>query len=1211
MRPPMPLQSAAALQQNEAFQQAHVHVHATPATQQPQQHATAAQQQLGLGLELTTQQSTHKAKLPPLELLVEHKLSYSSAATYQQQQQQQQSNYKDTTARCHSEQRSSISSPSSSEDCQTAARATVFDDAAENFIINFPAESSQQLQLLPLSETVSLLTHIEATVVDKQRAIRLSKNSASLIFTRKELNSNVAPSCQRRQHHSLYGAGERQRKQTKHLPPTRGQQQRRSLQLSYSSSGSGSSNQSGSNSRNNNNLVTTAGPNSAAHGGKLVPHHKHHTHTHSHNHTRSHGHGHGHAHSHAHGHGHGHGHGVGLTSPTAANGAGGVAASARKQLSYSWYAPVYSALEEELEQDSRDSSPIHNLANTKQQQRASSQQSATASHAAPQQQQQQQPQPPQLDSDTNETVALLETQTRNKINIIAASDAGAERKASQPTRISLSLPPHAHNSLSSSSLVNGTAASGHTALPGGAGLDVESSLGLSGGQLPRRRRFENFIKSLVGLKGSSSRDRERDRDRDRDRDREAMQQRPASPEIRITRTPSEQDVVLRDPSGRQLAPHASRLSISGSSSSLNVVQQKLWHMMRREGSASSLHHEKSQSIVQYTGLRKCETVLALTRQSQSQRESQAHGHSLHPLGGGGGDHEGSARHGGSGIFSAGGVEQIRPLNRLRNSVTSINGATCSRCSSLLSLAASGSRYSLANGFVPRPDSAQSLSRRRSSVEEPHINVNAQIRLSNGSACGSVAASVSSPSPPSNVTTATLHSNNNNNNNNSTASAEEPAAATTPTTTTGGELGAFGTTHAYPLTVSSLLSMASANQAAQACCVRDGIALKRREMLPSAEATPSAGTPATPLAATFQQFTCKLCLIDVESLAESTTLLHCGCQFCTECMRAYVEFEITEGAYEISCPDAKCPAQGAISLPEIANLTTTNLLKKHHRYRLNREIELDKTRTWCPRAGCETICMVGAPAPVTASASASAPAADAAAVAVAGSICQMDESPSTSQSYTPQQEGVNSPSVLLSVSVHCPSCKDEFCALCKKAVSASPPHPLPIPHLAVVLNARLVCLQYHPNISCEEFGRRLIADGQDDIGIPFDNELIKCCPMCAVPIEKDEGCAQMMCKRCKHVFCWYCLASLDDDFLLRHYDKGPCKNKLGHSRASVVWHRAQVIGIFAGFGILLLVASPLLLLAAPCIICCKCRGCSGSKIDEVDAELEEEVTALQG
>ncbi|KAH8394610.1 hypothetical protein KR222_000063, partial [Zaprionus bogoriensis] len=1151
----------------------------------------------------------HKAKLPPLELLVEHKLSYSSAATYQQQQLldlQEESRQKPNDLRHSQAHRSSISSPSSaSDECQSAARASIFDDAAEHFIINFPAESSQQLQLLPLSETVPLLTHIEATVVDKQRSIRLSKNSASLIFTRKELGNSQQ---QRRQHHSLYGAGERQRKQqTKHLPPTRGQQQRRSLQLNY-----------------NNNLVTTAacaagsaGPNYAASGGKLVPH-KHHTHNHSYTHT---GHGQGH------GHGHGHGHGVGLTSPTA-NGAG-AAASARKQLSYSWYAPVYSALEEELEQDSRDSSPIHNLANTKHQQRASSQHSGTASHAAP-----------HHDSDTNETVALLETQTRNKINIISASEAGGERKAQtqhqqhpqqhpqqqqqQPARISLSLPNSHHgHSLSVSSLGNGGGGTA-TGTAGGSG-DVESSLGLSGGQVPRRRRIENFLKSLVGLKssssgGSSSRASERESRESREsrETRESINQRPASPEIRITRTPSEQDVVLRDPSGRQQPTqqqqqqqqlangHGSRLSISGSSSSLNVVHQKLWHMMRREGSASSLHQEKSQSIVQYTGLRKCETVLALTRQ----------GHTLHPMAMAmGGD--AASTHGGSGIFSAGGVEQIRPLNRLRNSVSSINGATCSRCSSLLSLAATGSRYSLANGFVPRPESALSLStqQRRPSVSfvdggaegtagagveptpEPHINVNAQIRLSNGSSCGSRKSSAglqsaSSPSPPSNVTTATLHSNinsssssnnnnnNNNNNNSSSISIEEQPA--TPNSTAPGsctELGAFGTKNAYPLTVSSLQSMVSANQAAQACCVRDGIALKPREMLASADVTPSAGTPATPI--NFQQFTCKLCLIDVENVAEATTLLHCGCQFCTECMRAYVEFEITEGAYEISCPDAKCPAQGAITLPEIASLTTTNLLKKHHRYRLNREIELDKTRTWCPRAGCETICMVGAGAEAGAGATGAA-GSTAAAAGGSGAICQMDESPSTSQSYTPQQDAAVP---LLSVSVHCPSCKDEFCALCKKA--------------------------YHPNISCEEFGRRLIADGQDDIGIPFDNELIKCCPMCAVPIEKDEGCAQMMCKRCKHVFCWYCLASLDDDFLLRHYDKGPCKNKLGHSRASVVWHRAQVIGIFAGFGILLLVASPLLLLAAPCIICCKCRGCSGSKIDEVDAELEEEVTALQG
>lgn len=31
----------------------------------------------------------------------------------------------------------------------------------------------------------------------------------------------------------------------------------------------------------------------------------------------------------------------------------------------------------------------------------------------------------------------------------------------------------------------------------------------------------------------------------------------------------------------------------------------------------------------------------------------------------------------------------------------------------------------------------------------------------------------------------------------------------------------------------------------------------------------------------------------------------------------------------------------------------------------------------------------------------------------------------------------------------------------------------------------------------------------------------------------------------------------NDIFLRHYDRGPCRNKLGHSRASVMWNRTQV------------------------------------------------------
>lgn len=128
------------------------------------------------------------------------------------------------------------------------------------------------------------------------------------------------------------------------------------------------------------------------------------------------------------------------------------------------------------------------------------------------------------------------------------------------------------------------------------------------------------------------------------------------------------------------------------------------------------------------------------------------------------------------------------------------------------------------------------------------------------------------------------------------------------------------------------------------------------------------------------------------------------------------------------------------------------------------------------------------------------------------------------------------------------------------------------------------------------GHSCLLEPPDNMCVPNDDS-IKRCPSCKVPIERDAGCAQMLCKKCKHVFCWYCLTSLDDDFLLRHYDKGPCKNKLGHSRASVLWHRAQVIGIFAGFGLLLVVASPLLLFVGPCLLCCKCKPCAKHQIEE--------------
>ncbi|KAK7099653.1 E3 ubiquitin-protein ligase RNF144A-like [Littorina saxatilis] len=273
-------------------------------------------------------------------------------------------------------------------------------------------------------------------------------------------------------------------------------------------------------------------------------------------------------------------------------------------------------------------------------------------------------------------------------------------------------------------------------------------------------------------------------------------------------------------------------------------------------------------------------------------------------------------------------------------------------------------------------------------------------------------------------------------------------------------------------------------------------------------------------------TCKLCLAE-RPFQELYELRDCKCLYCETCVLQYLSVLITDGnVSEITCPDGHCKKQGRLEAPEIEKLVDKQQFTRYQRLRFLREVDMDPNRTFCPEAGCETVCHV----------------------------CSAANSAAVHSQPAP---------------VQCPTCGLQFCSLCKS--------------------------KWHATSACDD----TFTLGYPEDGAGEDAK-IKRCPMCRVPIERNDGCAQMMCKRCKHVFCWYCLQSLDDDFLLRHYDKGPCKNKLGHSRASVIWHRTQVVGIFAGFGVLLLVASPFLLLAAPCILCCKCKICKCCDDDDNDA-----------
>ena len=218
---------------------------------------------------------------------------------------------------------------------------------------------------------------------------------------------------------------------------------------------------------------------------------------------------------------------------------------------------------------------------------------------------------------------------------------------------------------------------------------------IDGNASSRRWRIEQFLKNLVGKKPLAT-------------------QTPAVQKAK--RSPSEHDLIQQqlqlnpDPSsvcGSMMSLNKERVynksTASLNSTSLSMVHQKLWSVVpllnRKDGSScsnllSTHHAERSNNM------RKCETVLALTHEPLLRRHQQSAAPST----------SGTKSHSKS-INNL--LEPIKPLNRLRNSQScyvshdtdsseSGRHQTCSRCSSLLSLAAVGSNYSLNvtnGGFV--------------------------------------------------------------------------------------------------------------------------------------------------------------------------------------------------------------------------------------------------------------------------------------------------------------------------------------------------------------------------------------------------------------------------------------------------------------------------------------------------------------------------------
>uniref|UniRef100_A0A182P599 Uncharacterized protein n=1 Tax=Anopheles epiroticus TaxID=199890 RepID=A0A182P599_9DIPT len=377
----------------------------------------------------------------------------------------------------------------------------------------------------------------------------------------------------------------------------------------------------------------------------------------------------------------------------------------------------------------------------------------------------------------------------------------------------------------------GTGGAGAGGGGGGGGGNGESSphTGALTGPVPRKRRFEAFLKNLVGRRPS----------------KEPPPAAPppppppllSSPEIKISKSPSEHNLA-------EIA--RGRLNIS--TTSLSSVHQKLWSvvpLLKRDVSCTSLASPKTTPLLldsqmassgdrgllpiggrkgseggaPVAGLRKCETVLALTNAT-----SQT-------------------------------LEPMRPLNRLRNCASV---ATCSRCSSLLSLAAAGSRYSLnaSNGaFVPvgsgsndgnDPSEAPKTKKAPAdggSSKRKYVGNLLRLTTTSCSSSASSSASTSGASSPSSSSTP--------------SSSSSGASSPSPNSATGSPAGA---------SVSSKTVMFSTSSPTH--------------LVPVSPINSAATTTTTKALTPTIKFTCKLCLGEF-SAENLTRITQCACSFCTE------------------------------------------------------------------------------------------------------------------------------------------------------------------------------------------------------------------------------------------------------------------------------------------------------------------------------------------
>lgn len=292
------------------------------------------------------------------------------------------------------------------------------------------------------------------------------------------------------------------------------------------------------------------------------------------------------------------------------------------------------------------------------------------------------------------------------------------------------------------------------------------------------------------------------------------------------------------------------------------------------------------------------------------------------------------------------------------------------------------------------------------------------------------------------------------------------------------------------------------------------------------------------------FNCPICLCDVPK-EEVFYVKRCGCGFCQACLTQFVRLNIDERTIQ----RLKCPSTHSLDFPllrdEVKSLVSREAFLNYIRLQYENAILQDPTRVFCPRPECGAVC------------------------------------------YSSGRLGARP--------IRCMTCGYKFCRLCFNRWPGRGhicPEDLPI---TAALKSSGSSLLPGPDGSTAD-GPSITpappeepATTEETATGPNGEEIeVKRCPKCGVPIQRRAGCAHMRCARCGHSFCWFCLANLDHDYFLHHFESGPCRAALGHPRAAVHIYRLSAICIICGLSTLAMLCAPFAILCSPCIVLCAPR-----------------------